>query len=145
MEEHVNRLQQLLRFLDSDPSNVNLLHDAIDLSLRVASSYDTQRLIERAYSLAPDHPRTLFQLATFNISQHEFAAAEHHLATLWNEGLQNVGVLYNLALCYVMQGKFADAGPLLEDLHNSPDRFFEGDILFLRTLHHLGRPNALFP
>lgn len=138
MDDADARLQKLKHYLSEDPDNINLLHDVIDLSLATAATDETQALLARANALAPAHPRTLFQQALCSMSQHNFIEAEKALITLYQEYPDNQGVSYNLALCRVMQGNFHEAEPILSGLHLSQGRFLQGDLLYLRTLHHLG-------
>lgn len=135
------RLQKLKDYLAGDPDNINLIHDVIDLSLATSAPEETQSLLAHARALAPAHPRTLFQQAQCSMSQHRFMEAEQVLVSLYQEYPDNQGVSYNLALCRVMQGKYQEAEPVLSSLHALQGRFLQGDLLYLRTLHHLGDSN----
>lgn len=132
------RINSLTDYLKSDPTNPHLIGDLVDLYFQVGPLSKAKELLDKGLKFDPDNNRLKFQSATASIADGEYQTASSILSELLEAGLHNTGVLYNLSLSLAMQGEMEKAHQHLTDLRANPEnRFIEGEVLYLRSLHHL--------
>ncbi len=132
-----DRLARAESYLASDPSNVELLGMAIDLSLAVG---DIARAASHAVSARAHHPSNPFIAYRYGhtlIAQGNWREAAPLFAALLATN-PHTNVAYSLANCQLRAGEYADALQTLAPFREDPGLPPEALTLMLRAMHHLG-------
>jgi tetratricopeptide (TPR) repeat protein len=132
-----SRLAVLLGFLDSDPSNLNLLSDAADAALSESQLDDAQALIDR-YRTQADLPPPLQNIAGLvAMRQGRLDEAAALFGGLIEGGVTDPSVRFNRAWVHALRGEHDNVLALLdEDAVAVAPR---ASALRVQALHHLGQ------
>ncbi len=130
------RLAALLGFLDSDPSNLNLLADAAEAALAENQPAIARDLLARyaAKSPLPERETNLAGLAAMR--EQDFAAASSLFRELLAQHPRDASLRFNLAWSQVMLKEFGDALELLDT--STVDALPQAAALKLQLLHDQG-------
>lgn len=130
------RLTRVEGYLRSDPSNIELLGMAIDLSLAIG---DAGRAAGHAASARERHPANPFVEYRYGhtlIAQGKWAEAAPLFAALLGAH-PHVNVAYSLADCQLREGAYAAALDTLAPFRDDPSLPPEAITLMVRAMHHL--------
>ncbi len=125
---------ELLRYLAVDPTNANLLNDAIRASLAMGDAAGARQLIGRARELHPDHPGFQHLAAHAAMSARDWPGAIALLETLLQTHA-DVHLQRDLGLALFMAGRHADS---LRALALALDEDPVVQEYRLRAVHHVG-------
>jgi len=131
------RLEQILSFLDQDPSNGALLADAASSAFDAGDFDLADELIQRHAKLEP-LPAGLINLrGLIAIAQKRYDDAAEILTGLHTQGIEYPGLRFNIAWARAMTGAWQQAVDMLDDksVAVSP----RGPSLKIQMLHHLGK------
>lgn len=136
----IARFERLSAFLETDPSNPNLLADAAFASLDAQRFDACDELLGRLAQIAPLTPALRNLAGLSAMSQGRFDQAERIFAELW-AGQDDVHLRFNLAYAIAMQARYADA---LEPLSDEVlAEVAESIRLKMLCLYHLGDLDAV--
>jgi tetratricopeptide (TPR) repeat protein len=135
--EPPGRLDRLLRFLDRDPTNLNLIADAAAAALDERRPGDAAGLVDRYAALAPLPPALLNLQGLAALDELRFDAAADAFAALIAQGRDDPALRFNLAWSKAMLGQFQAASDALDDTVLAAVPRAAG--LKVQALHHLGR------
>ncbi|OUR86743.1 hypothetical protein A9Q81_27895 [Gammaproteobacteria bacterium 42_54_T18] len=134
------RAQQLESYLDTDPTNINIISDVVDIYLQIGPLEKALALLSQGLEEKPNDARLLFQRGTLHIAEAQYLPAIEILQSLLDSGIDNNGVRYNLALSLSMTGEMQKALSTLGNLTGtSVQRFFAANLLEVRLKHHVGK------
>lgn len=131
------RLTRAEGYLKSDPSNLELLGMAIDLSLAIG---DVERAAAHASAARERHPGNPFVDYRYGhtlIAQGRWQEAAPLFAALL-AAHPHVNVAYSLADCRLRAGEYGEALKTLAPFRDDPALPPEAVTLMLRAMHHLG-------
>jgi len=131
------RLTRVEGYLKSDPSNIELLGMAIDLSLAVGDVGRAAAHAGAARARHPSNPFVEYRYGHTLIAQGKWQEAAPLFAALL-AAHPHVNVAYSLADCQLRAGEYADALQTLAPFRDDPALPPEAVTLMLRALHHLG-------
>ncbi len=126
-----------MRFLESDPSNLNLLADAANAAFDAGDFDKAKDLFARHEALAP-LPAPLLNLnGMIALAEQRFEDAETIFEGLRDGGEDDPALRFNLAWAMAMTSKYEEALALLDDaaVASAP----RGPSMKVHVLHHLGR------
>jgi tetratricopeptide (TPR) repeat protein len=133
------RLARLLGYLEQDPANVALLHDASDLALQEGCWDEARKLVANTLALSPLDPVSRYRKAVILAHDGDAPASLALTQALLDDGVQNDAVLFQHARALILTGRHADAEPVLEGLLPRADKLPEFPYLYVRALHAAGR------
>ncbi|RZA30521.1 MAG: tetratricopeptide repeat protein [Proteobacteria bacterium] len=134
-----SRLTRLLGYLEQDPANVALLHDASDLALQEGCWDEARTLVANMLALSPLDPVSRYRKAVILTHDGDAPASLALTQALLDDGVQNDAVLFQHARALILTGRHADAEPVLEGLLPRADNLPEFPYLYVRALHGAGR------
>lgn len=131
------RLKRLMRFLDLDGENLQLLSDCAQAAFDEGQPDKVLGFLDRHAALAPlsDQLTNLKGLAAIAVER--FGPAEEVFRTLLLRAPTDPSLRFNLAWCRAMLKDYAGADEALDDVATTASP--AAALLKLRTLHHLGR------
>ncbi len=131
-----SRLERLLAFHNSDPSNIGLLSEAIEAAYDAHEHATCDKLLDHLATLQPLSDEQINLRGLNAIAQGHFAEASAIFESL-SASTGNLGAFFNLAYAKAMKGDYAGASTLLNDkvLAGQPLAI----PLKMQTLHHLGQ------
>jgi len=130
--------EQMAKFLDLDPENLNLLADAANSAAEEGRWREVENLVAR-YGAIDEPPTDLINLRGLAaLALEDFATAKADFATVLAAAPGETGVIYNLAYAYAQSGQHLTALDLLDDdvVRTIPT----GAALKVQLLHQLGDP-----
>lgn len=144
MNDHVSeasaRLSKVENYLGIDPTNLNLLDEAFELTLRTGDFPKASAYVDRALDVSRNDPRFRFKKGTLSLAQGDYPVASEIFSSLFEQGIQAPAVSYNLAYALLSDRQPEQA---LQALEKIPD---EGSsqvpqylVLKARVLYHLDR------
>jgi tetratricopeptide (TPR) repeat protein len=136
---HSDRLGRLLGYLQQDPDNLALLHDASDLALQEGCWDQASGLVARLLALNPQDPVSRYRKAVIMSCTGDAAGSLALTQALLDEGMEQDAVLFQHARALILAGRHADAEPMLEGLLPRAAALPEFDYLYVRALHGAGR------
>lgn len=131
------RLARAESYLASDPSNVELLGMAIDLSLATGDIARAAAHAAAARAQHPSNPFVAYRHGHTLIAQGNWREAAPLFAALLATNA-HVNVAYCLANCQLHAGAYGDALATLAPFQADPALPPEALTLMLRAMHHLG-------
>lgn len=137
--EH-ERLNRLLRFLDADPQNAELLLNALLLATELGELSPCQTLLAHAAQHGIDDPRIHAHAIPLLLRAGDYVAAAEHGERALAGGIQHPAVVFNAAFAAFYCGHYDRAEALLAPLTAQADGDPAALILRARALHHLERP-----
>ena len=131
------RLEQILSFLDQDPSNGALLADAASLAFDAGDFDLADELIQRHADLKPLSAGLINLQGLIAIAQKRYEDAAEILTGLHTQGADDPSLRFNIAWARAMTGAWQQAVEMLDDkgVAASP----RGPSLKIQMLHHLGK------
>lgn len=132
-----SKLQRLLGFLESDPSNSNLLTETAAAAFDANEAELAQSLITRAAVLGPLPPQLLNLRALGALAQERFADAASDLQALLDLGENHPALRFNLAWSLTGMNRFEEADRFLDPEAVAISR--RGPSLKIHILHHLDK------
>lgn len=137
------RLQRLLGFLQTDPTNPRLLADAFGLALHLGNHKVTDSLASHVAQHGVSTPVLQAQLCLYHLLHQRFAEALQAGRASLADGPVTGAWIYNTAWAAHMCGEYGESLHLLQqafpDAGDSPP---EVNILMARNLHHAGECEA---
>lgn len=134
-----SRLDRLLRYIESDSTNLALRNDAIREACNVGQWKIARALIERGLRAHPQNAALLASLGFVELQAQRYIEAERALAAALARGVEAPEVRFNLAFCRFTLRDYAAALELLADAVVA--LVLPGALLLrARCLHHLDRP-----
>lgn len=138
MDDQKKRLDQLLSYLEQDADNNSLLLDITDLCLQL-NDERAEEFCLRTIELVPNNPRARFLHSTLCLQQGDYPQASTLLQQLLDDGIDNPGIRYNLALSLGYSGKMLEIADLLQPLMEQHlGEIPHASILYARSLYHRG-------
>ena len=134
-----NRLARLLGYLEQDPANIALLHDASDQALQEGSWEQARALVASTLALVPQDPVSRYRKAVLLTQDGDAAGSLALTQALLDEGHEVDAVLFQHARALILAGQHRDAEPILEGLLPRADGLPEFDYHYIRALHGAGR------
>jgi tetratricopeptide (TPR) repeat protein len=131
------RLAVLRSYLDADPENPRLLHEAADLSFQQGQIEDAAALMDRLAATGVLDIEAIHLAGLIALTQGQFKKALDAFSSIRAEGVDNPPVRFNLAWAHAMLSRHEEALALLDDevLEVSP----RAPQLRIQMLHHLNR------
>ncbi len=134
-----SRLVRLLRYIESDSTNLALRIDAIREACNAGEWKIARALIESGLSAHPGSPELLASLGLVELQAQRYLEAERALVAALAGGVDAPEVRFNLAFCRFTLGNYAQALELLTNPVLAPV-VPNALLLRARCLHHLDRP-----
>jgi len=136
------RLDRLTPLLRSEPDNLPLHRECVELAMRGGDYGRALELLDARLARHPAEPESLFARTSALMGLKQFADAIAILKSLEEQGVAPVAVMQNLATCYYALQQFANVGAYGERLIAAGEK--SGDVLQLTisALHHLGDTDA---
>ncbi len=131
------RLDRLLKYLEYTPDNLNLLIDAITVTLELKHP-ETERLITQALQYHPDAAEINAHAGLFHLQRFEYEQAQKHLQCAIDCGISAEAVTYNLAYSHYQLRNFDTALATLTTLEPTNDLHKERAILTARCKYNIG-------
>lgn len=131
-----DRLNSLLRFLDTDPQNLPLLLDASDAALDANQPDTADELLQRYAALAPLEGRAANLAGLAAMQSGRFDEAAQAFQALFDDGAEDAALRFNLAWSLAMTKDFAGAIAVLDDA--SARALPQAAMLRVQLLHQLG-------
>jgi tetratricopeptide (TPR) repeat protein len=132
------RLKRYLRFLEQDPSNVNLLGDAADLCLETNQLDRAHDLIQRGLAASSNAAQFRYRQSCLARARQDWKQAAELSQALLDEGGSDPAIHYNAGIALAMLGRYPEAKAHLLPLAHRSDTFANLPYYLVRTLHHLG-------
>ena len=136
---HPSRLDRLFGYLEQDPDNIALLHDASDLALQDGCWDEARALVARALALMPHDPVSRYRSAVILTHDNDATGSLALTHALLDEGHLQDAVLFQHARALILTGRHAEAEPVLEGLLPRAEGLPEFGHLYVRALHGAGR------
>ncbi len=136
---HSVRLGRLLGYLQEDPDNLALLHDAADLALQEGCWEEASALVASTLALMPQDPVSRYRKAVILSHAGDATGSLALTQALLDEGQQHDAVMFQHARALILAGRHAQAEPVLEGLLSHAADLPEFDFLYVRALHGAGR------
>ena len=134
-----DRLGRLLGYLQQDPDNLALLHDASDLALQEGCWVQASALVDRLLAINPQDPASRYRKAVIMSCTGDAAGSLALTQALLAEGMEQDALLFQHARALILSGRHADAEPVLEGLLPRAAALAGFDYLYVRALHGAGR------
>lgn len=115
MTDAASDYHRLTGFLATDPDNPALIADCAMAALAAGQDADATALVERHRALAGESPLTHHVAGLAAMVRREWAKAAPAFQALVDDGVNDPGIRYNLALCRAMSGDKDAAVRLLDD------------------------------
>jgi tetratricopeptide (TPR) repeat protein len=131
-----SRLDRLMRFLDADPRNPQLLSDALQLALAERDEARARSLLAHVNSHGAPSPEVAAHSALLHLQLGDAGAAARYGEQALENGLNDPSVRFNTAYAQLYTGNYGRVDELLAPLRNS-DSPPELLVLHARALHHL--------
>jgi tetratricopeptide (TPR) repeat protein len=135
VSNEASRLARLLSFLEHDPSNVNLLLDAMGLATELGDTAVGLRLVEHLETNATTDPRAFAYAAHLLLQAGQFAAAGVWGSRALAGGVDQPAVLFNAAFGHFYGGDYASAAEHLAKLTADEDCPVATLVMHARALH----------
>lgn len=103
------RAAGLRRFLQQDPDNPHIIGDLADVLLQLGRSQEARTLIIDRKGTEPDEPELAFTLASAELGLGDFEGAGRRLESLIDNGIDNLGVRFNLAFSHLCRARGKEA------------------------------------
>jgi tetratricopeptide (TPR) repeat protein len=136
---HSDRLTRLLGYLEQDPDNIALLHDASNLALQEGCWDEARALVDSTLALMPHDPVSRYRKSVLLTHDGDPGGSLALTQALLDEGLQHDAILFQHARALILAGRHADAEPVLEGLLPRAEGLPEFMHLYVRALHGAGR------
>jgi tetratricopeptide (TPR) repeat protein len=133
------RLGRLLGFLEQDPGNLPLLHDAANEALQGGLWSQARKLIEAALAIAPSDQVSRYRMAVVMTMEGQGPESLEYTQALIDEGVDHPAVLFQHARALILAQRHAEAEPLLCHLQPHSANLPEFDYLHIRSLHAAGK------
>jgi tetratricopeptide (TPR) repeat protein len=131
-----SRLARLLGYAEADPTNVQLLADAVSTAIDEGQAEKAIDLIARYSRVGPLTPELVNLQGLAEMASNRFRSAADHFETLLASSGRDPVLLYNLAWCRARLGDYAGASALLDERVAAVVP--QAAPLKVRSLHHLG-------
>jgi len=137
-QPHAARLERLVPMLRSEPDNLPLHRECVELAMSGREYPRALELIEARLARHPAEPESLFARANALMGLRRFEEAIAVLKALEEQGVAREAVLQNLATCHYALQNYANARAYGEQSIAAGNR--SGDVLQLTisSLHYLG-------
>jgi len=136
------RLNRMLKFLNSDPSNLSLFSECFDLSMRLGDFEKAQDLVDDALKLHPNEHSVYFEQSKIYLALGNYEDAVSALNSIREQGTNNSGIVYNLAWAKL---NLAQYEAVIQEIDQASQYINEYPALLLvkvRALHHLQEMQA---
>jgi len=138
-EQIRSNIEKFQRFLDQDPTNINLVTQLVDLQYQIGDFDKARELLVKTLASGPNEPGLMFRLSNVALAQGEVDEAVEILKGLQAQGIDNATIQYNLAYAYMYKSLFSEAREILERLTQTQQENVAGVSMLLgRCYHHLG-------
>lgn len=138
------KLQGLLGYLISDPLNLRLLHEAMQLAVECQDVVSGSQLVSHARLFAIRDPRSLAWASHLMLLGTDFDGAAEAGSQAMSLGIEEPAVIFNTACAYFYGGQHSQAAAILNAHAFMLSGMPVAHILRARTLHHLGQlPSAI--
>ena len=141
-QTHITRLERLAPLLRSEPDNLPLHRECVELAMRGGEFPRALEIIDARLARHPAEAESMFARANALIGMRRFEEAVSILKVLEEQGVAPAAVMQNLATCYYALGQYEGARTYGERLIAAGER--SGDVLQLTiaALHHLDEMDA---
>ena len=136
------RLDGLAPLLRSDPDNLPLHRECVELAMRGGEYARALEFVDARLSRHPSEAETQFARSSALIGLQRFADALEILKALEAQGITAQGVLANIALCHFALRQYANARAYAEQLLAAGDTSPGTVRLAVSSLHFLGEMDA---
>lgn len=136
-DEARSRLVRLQSYLGQDPDNLDLLADVADLALGLGEIDLARNSVIRALELRPGDAFFSLRLSSVAIAEGNFDDALAITTALMNRGEHHPAIRYNHAFALVSAARFAEARPILAELHAEKAEYPLIGPLLIRCHHYL--------
>lgn len=144
MTTEINKLQRYEGYLSSDPDNLQLRVDTIELALSVGQLARAQELAEQGLLLMPENFFLRARLGYVLLVRHEWVAASALFADLLARQPDKI-VAHNLAFSLMQQGLYQQVLDCLLPWVQGEQIFPPSVATFIRALHHLNQVDVAIP
>jgi tetratricopeptide (TPR) repeat protein len=135
---HAARLERLAPMLRSEPDNLPLHRECVELAMRSGEYPRALEIIDARLARHPAESEALFARSNALIGLKRYEEALGVLAALEEQGITQPAVLQNIATCRFLQGQYeiahAYAARILAAGESSPGAL----LIAVSSLHHLG-------
>ena len=133
------RLERLVPLLRTEPDNLPLHRECVELAMRGGEFARALDLVDARLTRHPAEAETLFARSNVLIGLKQYAAALEILNALGQIGVSPVAVLQNQATCHYLLQQFDNAFADTERLLASGEKSASNLQVAISSLHHLGR------
>lgn len=138
------RLQGLLGYLISDPLNLRLLHEAMQLAVECQDVISGSQLTDHVRLFAIHDPRSLAWVSHLMLLSGDFNGAAEAGRQAMSLGIEEPAVIFNTACAYFYGSQHSQAAAILNTHAFMLSGMPAAHILHARTLHHLSQlPSAI--
>ncbi|VUD61811.1 Beta-barrel assembly-enhancing protease [Thalassocella blandensis] len=131
-----SRIKQLEKYLDLDPSNINILLDIVRISVQTQNWDLAEKYIEFALSQFPESSEVQAFAGIHYLRLNQLDLATEYFSRAIDNGIDNTGLKYNLAFAYYLQSNMTKSISVLENILESEDNKREILTLYARCMHH---------
>ncbi len=129
-------LKRFLKYLEYSSDNLNLLLDAIALSMELQDWETTEKLITSALEHHPDSPDVNAHAGFLNMRANQLEDAINYFDTAIQNGIEQPAVIYNLAYSQFLSRQFEEALKSLSLIQETPALAKELAMLSARCKHN---------
>lgn len=137
-QEATARLERLKAMLQSDPANLKLRRQCIDLALQAGDYQFVHDQVGATLATSPGDRQAVFDRGSALIGQREFRSAIQVLSVLNDRQPPIPAAWVNLGLCHFCLSEHAEARTYLDAAYEAGDRSPGLLRLLIPTYHHLG-------
>ncbi len=135
----VSRLERLVPLLKSEPENLPLHRECVELAMRGGEYARALELVEARLVRHPSESETLYARTNALIGLTQYAEALPLLKLLEEQGVAQLAVWQNLATCHYMLGQYENSRAYSERLIATGEQAASVTYIVLSSLHHLGK------
>jgi tetratricopeptide (TPR) repeat protein len=133
------RLKRLQSYLEQDPDNLHLLHEAADCALQAGQWQEADVLVERALLLAPQDSLSQYRKAVLLAQGGQAQQSLALTQALLDGGQRHDAVLFQHACNLVLAARHLEAEPILSDMQARAGHFPGFAYFHIRALHAAGK------
>ncbi len=137
VENLAARLQRTENFLSQDPANLSLFHDCFEICLQLGDYDKAQQLVDEALQRHVNEPSINFNQSKIYLANGQFVEALVPLHSLQKQGINNPGIIYNIAWAKLNLGQYESLIDDVEEFSEFVPEYPPLLIIKARALHLL--------
>lgn len=130
------QLQRFTAFYEQDKSNMQLCLDCFEIALKLGEFDKAQTFLDSIRAEGVTDPAIDFAFSKLHLARGEYLIAQQVLEHLVNQGIVNLGVIYNLAWASLNLSEFDKAIELIDSVAEQVSQYPAIQLIKVRALHN---------